>query len=263
MHIDRYDFHPPTLLDARFFSREMMAGGAFAAVAAHIVLPIVIVLVTSALAAIAGKKPQQTFNEMHVVEAKFVRLGKTPDPKKLPDRIVPRKQTAPDQQVVVSKNMNPDKPDKPDAGPRPEHPVNDVLTRLGDRAQAFAEIQEEKEREGDPNGDPQGTETQAQVGDIYLGKIAALFKKGWTIPSTLGDTSRLQVGTTFEITSDLRIGAFEIVQSSGEPLFDQSAMDRFQQMRDQNTRLPPPPPEVANQFIGQTVGVRFHGKGAN
>ena len=260
MHLERYDGHPPTLLDARFFSREMMVGGAFAAVVAHIALPLLVIAITSLLAAVVAK-PAPNFNEMHVVEAKFVRLGKKPDPKKLPDRIVPRQQTAPDEAKVVSKN--PRDNDKPDAGPRPERPKVDALTRLGDKAQVFAEIQEEKEREGDPNGTHDGTETEAQVGDIYLGKIAALFKKGWTIPSTLGDTSRLKVGTTFQITTDLQIGDFQIIQSSGEPLFDQSVEDRFRQMRDQNVRLPEPPPEVADQFLGQTLGIRFKGKGAN
>jgi hypothetical protein len=262
MHLERYDGHPPTLLDARFFSREMMAGGAVMAVVAHIGLPLLIIAVTSFLASVAGAKPAQNFNEVHVVEAKFVRLGKKPDPRKLPDRIVPRQQTAPDEATVVSKNPK-EKPDKPDAGPRPERPKVDTLTRLGDKAQVFAEIQEEKEREGDPEGDRDGTETEAQVGDIYLGKIASLFKRGWTIPSTLGDTSRLKVGTTFEITTDLRIGDFQIIQPSGEPLFDQSVEDRFRQMRDQNVRLPEPPPEVADQFLGQTLGIRFKGKGGN
>ena len=36
MHLDRHDIAPPTMLDARSFSREMMVGGAIAAVVAHV-----------------------------------------------------------------------------------------------------------------------------------------------------------------------------------------------------------------------------------
>src|SRR4051812_30834566 len=244
MHLERRDIRPPSMLDARAFSREMMVGGAVTVAVAHIGLPFLMVLVSALLAATIGQKKPETFTEMHVVEARFVRLGKKPDPKKLPDRIVPRKSTAPDQATVVSKNEHPDKPDKPDAGVRPEKPTPDPLTRLGDRAQAFAEIAEEREKEGDPEGSADGTETEAQVGDIYLGKLVALIKRGWTIPTTIGDSSRLKVGTTFEITNDLQVGRFEVVQSRGEPLFDQSVLDRFQQMHDQGTTLPAPPPEV-------------------
>jgi hypothetical protein len=263
MHLERRDIRPPSLLDTRAFSTDQIVGGGAAILLAHIGLPIAIALITSYLSGVLGNKPPETFNEMHVVEARFVRLGKKPDPKKLPDRIVPRKSTAPDQQTVVSKNEHPDKPDKPDAGVRPEKPTPDPLTRIGDRAQAFAEIQEkEREQEGDPNGSADGTATEAQVGDIYLGKLVALFKRGWTIPSTIGDTSKLKVTTTFEITTNLRVGDFKIEQSSGEPLFDQSVEDRFQQMHDQDVELPAPPPEVADQFLGKTIGVRFKGTGA-
>jgi hypothetical protein len=262
MHLERRDIRPPSLLDTRAFSTDQIVGGGAAILLAHIGLPIAIVLATTYLSGVLGPKQPEAFNEVHVVEARFVRLGKKPDPKKLPDRIVPRKSTAPDQATVVSKNEHPDKPEKPDAGVRPEKPTPDPLTRLGDRAQAFAEIAEEREKEGDPEGSADGTEAEAQAGDIYLGKLVALFKRGWTIPSTICDTSKLKVTTTFEITTDLHVGRFKIEQGSGEPLFDQSVEDRFLQMRELNVELPAPPPEVADQFLGKTIGVRFKGTGA-
>jgi hypothetical protein len=33
-------------------------------------------------------------------------------------------------------------------------------------------------------------------------------------------------------------------------------------MQSQGVRLPPPPPEVADRFLGKTIGVRFHGEGS-
>jgi hypothetical protein len=260
MHVESHDLRPPSMLEAPLWSREMLRGGLVAALAAHVGAPLLFLLVTAILAATLAKPGPQPVVEKHIVEARFVRLGKKPEPKKLPQRQVPRKSTAPDPATAVSKN--PVDKRKPDAGPPPERSTQDLLTRIGDRAQALAEIVNEKEPEGDPEGSREGTDTEAQVGDIYIGKLIALFRRGWTIPSTLGDTSKLRVGATFEITRDLKVGDFKVEQSSGEPLFDQSVADRFQQLRSEGVTLPAPPPEVADQFLGKTIGVRFHGEGA-
>lgn len=261
MHVLAGDVRPPSALGSELLDRPMVVGGALIAVGAHLLLPLAIALGISLLAhAGAGELHPDSFIEEHVVEARFVRLGKKPDPNKLPQRIVPRLQTAPDLATAVSKEMEPPKPEKPDAGPRPEQPVEDLLTRLGDRAQTFAEIADEQEREGDPEGIAEGTETEAQLGDIYLGKLKAFFERGWTIPTTLGDTSKLVAHADVQITADLHVGPSEVVKASGEPLFDQSIEDRFQQLRTLQTTLPEPPPEVAGRFLGQTLRIRFHGQ---
>jgi hypothetical protein len=255
------DTRPPSMLEQPAFSREMMLGGVLVAIGAHIGLPLLVFAITTFLAStVAGKRPE-TFVEEHVVEAHFVRKGIKKDPNKLPDRIVPRKSTAPDQSTVVSKNMNPTPPEKPKEKP-PENATEDLLQRLGDRSQDFAEIQEQ-EREGDPNGTDDGTETEAKAGDIYIGQLVSFIRRGWTIPSTIGDTSKLKVKATLEITRDCKVGATSVVGSSGEPLFDQSIEDRFQELRSLGTTLPEPPPEVAQQFLGQTIGVVFRGDQAN
>jgi len=253
------DTQPPTLLDQPTFSRDMVVGGVIAAIAAHVGLPLIIIAVTSLLASTVTQRPT-TFIEEHVVEAHFVRKGVKKDPTKLPDRVVPRLSTAPDQATVVSKNMNPEPPEKPKEKP-PEKATEDLATRFGDRVQDFAEISE-RELEGDPNGLEDGTETEAKAGDIYLGQLVEFFKRGWTIPTTLGDTSKLTVKTTLEITSGLKVGRTEVIKGSGEPLFDQSVEDRFEQLRSLGTTLPEPPPEIAAQFVGQTIGLRFHGEHA-
>lgn len=200
----------------------------------------------------------QNYIEERVVEARFVRLGKKPEKRRLPKRRVPRKTTAPKDSVAVSKNMDPPKPKKRDK--RPENATEDLLTRLGDRAQAFAEIAEAQEREGDPEGLVDGTETEAKEGDIYRGKLVMFFKRGWTIPTTLGDTKKLVTVTRIEITRDLHIGPHRIVKSSGEPLFDQSVEDRIIQLRELGTTIPKPPPEVANQYLGKKITVNFDGR---
>lgn len=263
MLVQAGDEVPTTFLTGRQLDREMVLGGAAMALGAHVALPLAIALVVSLVSAVAPRDDTpQDYIDDHVVEARLVRLGKKRDPDKLPDREVPRKSTAPDDSTVVSKNMDPAKPDKPDAGVRPERPEEDLLMRLGDRAQAFAEIAEEREREGDPNGVADGTATEAQAGDLYRGMLRDFFQRGWTIPSTLGDTRHLTTEATVEITVDLHVGPHLIQKDSGEALFDQSVEDRFNQLRTLGTTLPEPPPEVADQFLGKKITIRFRGKSA-
>ena len=258
------DLRPPSLLGRRVLTGKMVGGGILFALGAHLLVPATIALVLAIIAATGiGAKPTRAIPDDHVVEARFVKLGQKLDPKKLPNRKPPIKTTAPQPGVAVSKEMDPPKPKKPDAGPPPQRAEENPLLRLGDRAQAFAEIAEKREQEGDPQGIAEGTETQAKAGDLYRGQLVSFFKRGWTIPSTLGDTSRLQTRASVKITPDRHVGEHEIVKSSGEPLFDQSVEDRFNELRSLGTTLPEPPPEVAAQFSGTwTLDVNFIGKKA-
>jgi len=261
MHVDADDLRPPSVLRLPLFDPSMMTGGTLAAIGAHLGVPAAFFLVMWLLAiGTADLKPAAPILEEHVVEARFVRLGKKPDPKKLPQRVVPRKTTAPDKAVVVSKNMEPVPP--PPEEKRPEEAEVDDLTRLGDRAQAFSEI-DDKELEGDPNGLAEGTEDEAKAGDLYAGMLVAFFKNGWTIPTTLGDTRGLVTTIQVEIGVDLHVGPSAVLKSSNVALFDQSVEDRVNQLRASGATVPPPPPEVAERFLGKTISVRFNGRGAD
>ncbi|MGD8859428.1 MAG: TonB C-terminal domain-containing protein [Myxococcales bacterium] len=261
MYVDAHDKRPPSMLTAEVFNGKMLVGGAIIALLAHVVIPGAVVLGMGLLAVTGMAETEPTdYLEDKVVEARFVRLGKKRDPDKLPNRRVNKLQTAPDKKTVVSKNMKPKKVEKPDAGPEPERPVEDDLLRLGDRAQMFAEIADEMEQEGDPDGVEWGTETEAQLGDIYRGKLVAFFKRGWTIPTTLGDTSKLVVVAEVKLTADLKVGPSEILKPSGDPLFDQSVEDRFEQLRSLGTSIPEPPIEQRDMFLGKKITVRFRGK---
>jgi hypothetical protein len=258
------DVRPPSLLTRRPIDAKMAVGGFLGVVGAHLLIPGAIAGVVAFLAATGiGRTAPHDIKEDRVVEARFVKLGKPPDPKKIPDRKVPIKSTAPPTGVAVSKNMDPPKVNKPDAGKPPPKAEEDLLARLGDRAQQFAEIAEKKEEEGDPQGVEGGTETTAKAGDLYRGQLVMFFKRGWTIPTTLGDTSKLTTRARVEITPDRHVGPHEIVKPSGQPLFDQSVDDRFNELRSLGTTLPEPPPEVRKQFEGTwTLDINFIGKKA-
>lgn len=262
MPIPADDVRPPSLLKRRVIDGKMAFGGILFMIGAHLLVPGLIAAVVAALAASGvGKEPTRVIPENKVVEARFVKLGKPFDPRKIPNRKVPVKTTAPQPGVAVSKNENPPKVNKPDAGKPPPKAEENLLRNLGDRAQAFAEIAKKSEEEGDPQGIEDGTETTARAGDIYRGQLVMFFKRGWSIPTTLGDTSKLTTRARVEITPDRHVGPHQIVNPSGEPLFDQSVEDRFNELRSLGTTLPEPPPEVRSQFQGSwQLDINFIGK---
>jgi outer membrane biosynthesis protein TonB len=257
------DERPPSLLDRRGLDARMTFGGVVLVLTAHVIVPGAIVGTLALLAAAgAGATPPRVINEEHVVEARFVKLGKKLDPKKIPNRKVPIKTTAPQPGVAVSKVMEPPKP-KQEPKPPPEQAEEDLLTRLGDRAQAFSEIAEKQEQEGDPNGIEEGTETTGRAGDIYLGQVAAFFKRGWTVPTTLADPSGLTTKVSIEITPDRKVGPHSVIKSSGVALFDQSVEDRINALRVQASTLPEPPPEIADKYASAwTLSINFNGREA-
>jgi hypothetical protein len=164
------DLRPPSQLGQPVLDAKMVLGGAMFVLLAHVLVPGAISLIMALLAAAGvGKEPTRAIPEDKIVEARFVRLGKPFDPRKIPNRKVPINTTAPQPGIAVSKNQDPPKVKKPDAGPPPAHAEENPLRHLGDRAQAFAEIAQKREEEGDPNGIEEGTETTAKAGDLYRG----------------------------------------------------------------------------------------------
>src|SRR5262245_15119600 len=135
------DLRPPSQLSQPVLDTKMVFGGLLVAIAAHVGVPALVSAVIALLAAAGiGGGQKQPIREDKVVEARFVKLGKPFDPRKIPQRKVPVKTTAPQPGVAVSKNQDPPKPPhKPDAGPPPKHAEENPLKNLGDRAQAFAE----------------------------------------------------------------------------------------------------------------------------
>lgn len=260
MHVDGGDYRPPTLLRSSGVNPRMLFGGALLTVGAHLLVPGAIALVLSMLAVmgVGEEKLAPLVEERHVVAARFVRKGELPDPNKMPNRKVPRKTVAPDQRTAISKNENPEPPKPQDAGVRPPNAEEDLLTMLGDRAQAFAEVAPERAIEGDPDGEEDG-DTEARAGDVYLGKLVSFFRRGWSVPTTLtaDDLRGKSVRVDIEITHDLHVGDYEIRVGSGLPLLDQSVLDRLIQLHELQTTLPEPPLEVDHEYRGQRVGILF------
>ncbi len=206
-HLDFDDTRPPSLLRPRKRHAADIAGGAAVAAASHLGVPLAILLVTGVLKLMGAitEDAAPVSAERHVVEARFVKLGVPFDPRRLPNRRVPVLSTAPREGLNVSKNMNPRHLDQ-DAGPRPENATEDLLTRLGDRAQIFAERTTPREQEGREDGEAEGTETEASAGDLYAGHLVLFFRRGWTVPETVPEeemrTLRVSIAVTISGPSE-------------------------------------------------------------
>ncbi len=272
LYYDPIDGRPDTVLDPfGWLSPEGFLGGLALMLGVPLLssmIFLVAVTVEVVAEAVTPSAPEQEvpaiLEEEDVIEARFVQLGRDFE-NELPNRQVPRLSTAPPEPAAVPTEETPVERAEPrERPPEPPPPdaVEDLLQRIGDRAQAFAEIAEEREREGDPEGLEEGTETQATEGNIYRGRLYSFFRRGWSIPSTLSrdEASGLTAIANVQIGQDLELVSFSLRRGSGNAVFDQSILEHLTRLQATDQHVPPPPEDVAEQYIGQAIAVRFHGR---
>lgn len=201
-----------------------------------------------------------------VIAASLLKLGKPIDPKKLPDRIVPRRPEAPKQEKVASREDPLKKKEDAGAPPPPDAKESD-LANLIKKTDPFAEdAGKVRPEEGSAQGLAEGTATdpsKVKAGDMYAAQLAKFFRDRWTIPSVIsqGDANRLCV--TFQISIGPRMVIWHVrpepVKKSSNDLFDDSARSMLQKLLDDRAPLPEPPPEVQDSFRGRTVNLLLTG----
>jgi hypothetical protein len=215
----------------------------------------------------AWNGPQEVQEEQpaiqeEVIEARFVRFGRN-FLDELPNRNVPILTVSPRPPSAVPRE------DTPVADPNQPETIPDAVVRdyarLADRAQPFAEEDVLREREGLEDGLVDGTESQGTEGDIYAGRVASFFRNGWTVPTTVPDQERrrLTAIADIHIGRDLQLVEFEIQRTSGNPLFDQSVIEQLTRLKEADQHLPPPPENMQDDYLGQTIHIRFSGRDAN
>ncbi|MGB0679289.1 MAG: TonB C-terminal domain-containing protein [Polyangiales bacterium] len=265
MIVEVSDWRPPSLLGTPRLRAGGWIAGLVVTLLIHVALPWAgrwLIDWLTAQALLQRPEPVEAPAKV-VVAARFVRLGKPLDPTQLPNREVPRLSTAPPDQVVVSKDPQDTPP--PDSEAPPPDAQEDLVRRLGDRAQMFAEIAEARDREGDPMGIADGTARNAREGDLYAGRLYQFFRRHWTVPTTISDDERRELTCEVDVTIglDLQIRRFDVRRSSGNPLFDRSVQDAIAYLQRQRSPIPPPPEELAAEYLGKTLRLRFRGRDAS
>jgi len=198
-----------------------------------------------------------------VIGATLLKLGKPIDPKRLPDRFVPRQSTAPRQQVTASREEPVHKNALVDAGPPPPDAKDSDIKKLIAKSDPFAEDGgKDRPVEGFANGSDAGTEmdpSKVHAGSVYAAQVTAFLKERWQIPTVIsqGEVNRLCVKYTIAV--DPRMRVWFVQQTPGRPsgndLFDDSARSMLQKLVDDHTALPEPPPEVETSYRGQRISL--------
>ncbi len=267
MYVHADDVAPPSLLAGRPLGARALVAGLALALGSHLVLPLLVALAFVAAGALGSGEPaaRTPLDEREVVVAHFLEKGVHFDPRRLPNRRVNRLSTAPPpDQVAVSRTPEPHAPqERPDMGPAPENAQVAALLNIGDRAQIFAELAAEVEREGDPEGVEGGFES-AREGDAYLGQFVMFFRRGWSTPTVIDAETLAGLSATVDVAIDAegRITGVTVAQGSGNALFDQSVLDRVEALRSAAATIPEPPASVRDQYLGRARSVRFNGRDA-
>lgn len=256
---------PPSLLDKRRIEPSVMALGAVIAIGAHVLIPTLLLglqwlLVLLGLAIPVGER-ERPAPPREVIAAEFVKLGKPFDPRKLPSRKVPPVAKRRPDAVTVSRDAQEKPRPEESKKERPKESKADLLDNLVDRTRDFAE-DVETEQEGDPDGIAEGTATEAKLGDIYLGKLKMFFQRGWSVPNVVQNVHKLTTLASVKVSSEGRVEGVEIHTQSGDPLFDQSVLDAVSALIQAQATIPEPPPEIARNYYGATLTVRFRGSDA-
>ncbi len=200
-----------------------------------------------------------------VIAANVLKLGKPLDPNKLPDRLVPQRNTAPKKEILASRE-DPLHKNPPDAGPPPPNAAESDQTNKVAKNDPFAEDAGKPRQEvGSAEGLDSGTETdpsKVRAGDMYAARLGAFFNERWSIPSVISQAESSKLCVVFQINISPRMIIWHVqqqpIKKSGNDLFDDSARTVLQKLLDDRTTLPEPPPEVADAFKGRTVQVALH-----
>lgn len=269
MYLDAEDHRPRSLFDSNRIDQKQLVAGAAITGAIHLALPLLatgLVAIFAAVGITLGAPDIQAPPPIEqVVQARFIQLGEIIDPRHLPDRQVPILRTdVADPRHAPSLDPNPPPPAPPPDHVRQRDSIDDMMQRLSEDSQVFAEREEERIREGDPDG-VEGGDRTASEGDLYAGRLAAFFRRGWSVPTTIPDEqlSGLSATVAVEVRDDTSMGEWSIERSSGDPEFDASVSAQMTRLLASSPNIPPPPEEVAGQYLGQTRHFRFNGRDAH
>lgn len=198
-----------------------------------------------------------------VIAANVLKLGQPLDPKRLPDRLVPKRNQAPKKEILASSE---DPLHHNDAG-APDNAIDDPNRVHTDKNLPFPEdAGRTHPEEGSDAGIEGGIETdpnKVHAGDMYAVKLSSFFHDRWSIPTVISNADAGRLCVVFQINISPRMIIWHVrtepVKKSGNDLFDDSARSMLQKLLDDRSALPDPPNEVADSFKGRTVNLTLTG----
>jgi hypothetical protein len=225
----------------------------------HVFLAIVLVAVTAVSLDQAARAEQaramfeEEPPEVEFIEAKLIKLGRQFDPRELPNRIREARTTAPNQPSDVPRH-GADRVQRPDAGPLDS--VQDLVSRLGSRADELAQLARAAEQEGDPDGVAEGTHSREE-GDLYPTYLYGFFRRGFQMPTSITDEERRGLAAVIRVQTSPAgiIEGYDITRTSGNADFDQAVRLRLDQAV--GSQLQEPPEEDRARYFGTSFPIRM------
>ncbi|HET6437367.1 MAG TPA: energy transducer TonB, partial [Anaeromyxobacter sp.] len=121
-------------------------------------------------------------------------------------------------------------------------------------ALAKMEKQVQRERWGDPNGDPEGDSDEATEGERYYALLKRSVKDNFHLPLTLTDQERIRLVTkvTLWVEPDGTLARWRVEKPSGNDSYD-SAVERALRA----ARPPAPPDTLRDQLHSRGITLNF------
>jgi len=275
MFLDASDFRPRSLLDPAPPTRAQIGAGLLAVLAAYVGLPVLVAVVRLAwlsivwLLSLGGVDVESALAPEpppppppHVVQAHFLQLGQELDPHQLPNRRVPILRTD-TPEPAPSRRADPTRP-PPERREHQRDSTTDALQRLSEEAQTFAEREERRVQEGDPEG-VEGGDREAAEGDLYAGRLSIFFRRGWQVPTTLDrdELAELTTVVSVHIGTDLRVESFRLLRSSANDDYDLAVRQQLERLIAAQATVPDPPSSVAVDYVGRDITFRYRGRDAH
>jgi TonB family protein len=187
------------------------------------------------------------------VVARLVRLGQQRPKHLLPVREEPPMAAAPKPDIRLTQNESAvAKPTEPKPTPAEEK----ALDRAAALARRMGATTSQRLGEGSPDGDPDGTASEAGPGDLYATAVYKLIRSRWNVPASLIPKSvldSLAAEVLLRIDGSGTIISAEIVKSSGNRYYDDSITEVFQLVK----QIPRPPAGVAGAIFRHGLVLEF------
>ena len=136
--------------------------------------------------------------------------------------------------------------------------TKDIWSALNKVEQDYKRTGRPEIPEGDPDGDPLGTASEARAGDRYLMLIDRKVRQAWTIPSIIPERERIYLRATVIMYIDAsgKLIKVEMEKVSGNKYFDNSLILAIKSA----TPFDPPPADYAEKYRKEGIGVNFRAR---